>query len=183
MIDMPDKLPSDATTVGISRIQNGLHVFADGCYDPNSGQGGWAFIAYRDGVEIASDFGGVPDAASNSMELFALLRAAMWVSSNAAGEPAVIWSDSNYSVDGCNRLRHIWKTNGWKKVDPSPKTRKRTIADPELWQEIDLQLSQNQSLSIAWCKGHSGNVGNERADELAEIGRLSDGHSRKNARG
>jgi ribonuclease HI len=177
MIDIPTRLPSGATTAGISEARHGLHVFADGCYDPNSGQGGWAFIAYRGGVEIASDFGGVRDTANNSMELIAILRAIMWISSNAIGEPAVIWSDSIYAVNGCNSWRHIWKTNGWKKVDPNPNARKRTIADPKLWQETDLQLSQNQLLAIAWCKGHSGIDGNELADELANIGRLSGGHS------
>jgi ribonuclease HI len=160
-------------TAEASGTRQGLHVFADGCYDPKSGRGGWAYIAYRDSLEIVSDFGGVRDTANNSMELIALLRAAMWINSNAMGEPAVMWSDSVYAVNGCNSWRHVWKTNGWKKIDPNPNARKRTIADPELWQEIDLQLSRNQSLTIAWCKGHSGIGGNELADELAEIGRLS----------
>ncbi len=81
---------------------NGLHVFADGCYEPNSGGGGWAFVAYRDAVEIASGFGGVQNSANNSTELIALLNAAIWINSNAKGEPAVIWSDSIYAIKGCN---------------------------------------------------------------------------------
>jgi ribonuclease HI len=173
MTDIPDKLSSPAHAAGIPGTQCGLHVFADGCCEPGSGEGGWAFVAYRDAVEIASDFGGVRDSANNSMELMALLKAAIWIDSNAIGEPAVIWSDSVYAVKGCNNWRHIWKNNGWRKKGPNANVRSRTIANPELWKAIDLQLSHSHLVTIAWCKGHSGIDGNERADELADHGRLS----------
>jgi ribonuclease HI len=173
MTDISDKPRSRANTAGIPGTQCGLHVFADGCYEPDSGQGGWAFVAYRDGVEIASDFGGVRDSANNSMELIALLKAAIWINSDAIDEPAVIWSDSVYAVKGCNSWRHIWKNNGWRKKGPNANVRSRTIANSELWKAIDLQLSHGHLVTIAWCKGHSGINGNERADELADHGRLS----------
>lgn len=173
MTDIPAKLRAHANTAGILGTPRGLHVFADGCYDPSSGQGGWAFVAYRDVAEIAADFGGVQNSANNSTELIAVLKAAIWINSNAKGEPAVIWSDSLYAVKGCNSWRHIWKNNGWKKIIPNANARSRTIANPALWKAIDLQLSPNPLVTIAWCKGHSGIEGNERADELAENGRHS----------
>lgn len=151
----------------------GLHVFADGCYEPRSRQGGWAFVAYRDAVEIAAGCGGETESGNNAMEAMALLAAALWVNGHALGEAAVIWSDSVHAVRGCNSLRPIWKHNGWKKLDANPRARRRTIADAKLWQAIDRQLSQNPLLAVAWCKGHSGIDGNERADRLAEQGRLS----------
>ncbi len=150
-----------------------LHVFADGCYEPVSGEGGWAFVVYRDDAEVASGSGGVKDTANNTTELIALLEAVTWINGNAAGETAVVWSDSAYAVTGCNQWRHIWKNNGWKKISANAKVRSRTIANPDLWKAIDGQLSRNRLLTIAWCKGHSGLAGNERADELAERGRLS----------
>ncbi len=150
-----------------------LHVFADGCYEPDSGEGGWAFVVYRDDAEVASGFGGVEDTANNTTELIALLKAVEWIDSNAASETAVVWSDSVYVVRGCNQWRHIWKNNGWKKISANAKVRSRTIANPDLWKAIDAHLSRNRLLTIAWCKGHSGLAGNERADELAERGRLS----------
>jgi ribonuclease HI len=173
MTDKTSTLHSLADAAGLPETRHGLHVFADGCYEPVSGQGGCAFVAYRDVVEIASDFGGVQDTANNSMELMAVLNAAMWIGSNAMGQPAVIWSDSIYAVKGCNSWRHIWKNNGWRKRGPNAKVRSRTIANPELWKAIDLQLSHNHLLTVAWCKGHSGILGNERADQLADNGRLS----------
>jgi len=173
MSDISNELRSPAATVGIPEAQHGLHLFVDGCYEPGSGHGGWAFVAYRDAAEIASGFGGVEDSANNSMELTAVLRAAIWINSGASGEPATIWSDSVYAVKGCNSRRHIWKNNGWKKSNPNGTARSRTIANAELWKAVDLQLSQNGLVTIAWCKGHSGIAGNERADALADKGRLS----------
>ena len=173
MTSIPDEIPSFAPTSGVTEAQHGLHLFADGCYEPGSGHGGWSFVAYRDAVEIASDFGGVDDSSNNAMELTAVLRAAMWINSQTAGEPAIIWSDSVYAVKGCNSRRHIWKNNGWKKSSPNGHGRRRTIDNADLWKAVDRQLSQNALVTIAWCKGHLGIAGNERADALADRGRLS----------
>ncbi|NEJ74137.1 ribonuclease HI [Rhizobium phaseoli] len=173
MTGFPNEIRSSAPASGVPESQQGLHVFADGCYEPGSGRGGWSFVAYRDAVEIASDFGGVDDSSNNAMELTAVLKAVIWINSVAIGEPAIIWSDSVYAVKGCNSRRHIWKNNGWKKISPSGHGRRRTIDNADLWKAVDLQLSRNALVTIAWCKGHSGIIGNERADALADRGRLS----------
>lgn len=173
MTSISNELHFPATTAGIPEAQHGLHLFVDGCYEPGSGHGGWAFVAYRDAVEIASGFGGVEDSANNSTELIAVLKAVMWINSEAMGQAAAIWSDSIYAVTGCNIRRHIWKNNGWKKNSPNGNGRNRIIANAELWKAVDLQLCRNAMVTIAWCKGHSGIAGNERADALADKGRLS----------
>lgn len=153
----------------------GVHVYADGCYEPRTKTGGWAFIAFRDHVEIASDFGHVDRSANNAMELTALLQAALWINHSAIGEPSILWSDSVYAVNGCNQWRPIWKNWGWRKRGSNPNARSRPVADRELWIAIDAALSANSILRVAWCKGHSGIPGNERADLLAEHGRRSHG--------
>ncbi|MBM3095429.1 ribonuclease HI [Ensifer sp. T173] len=167
------KLCAPDHTAEILPISEGLHVFTDGSYEPTSAKGGWAFVVYRNGAEIASEFGGARPSADNTMELTALFKAALWVNGNASGERAIVWSDSVYAVNGCNSWRQIWKNNGWKKIVPNAKARSRTIANAELWMAIDLQLSRNPQLAVAWCKGHSGLVGNERADTLAGLARQS----------
>jgi ribonuclease HI len=173
MTDISDRLPSPNPAADTAESTAGLQLFADGCYEPDSGQGGWAFVAYRDGVEIASGCGGVADTANNAMEALALLEAVSWINANALDEAATVWTDSVHAVKGCNDWRHIWKTNGWKRIVANKKARNRGIADHALWQALDRQLSDNGHVTISWCKGHAGIDGNERADRLADSGRLS----------
>lgn len=154
-------------------VAGGIEVYADGCYEPNSDTGGWAFIAYRDGEEVASGHGGVARSSNNAMELAALLEAARWLNANASSEPSTLWTDSAYAVNGCLQWRHIWKNRNWRKKGADPKGRSRPVPEVELWKAIDAELSRNTLISVAWCKGHAGLAGNERADLLAEEGRKS----------
>jgi ribonuclease HI len=155
---------------------HGLTVFCDGGCVPNPGLGGWAFVVYREGQEIAHDFGGINIATNNVAELTALLRAVQWISENAQGEPATIISDSKYVVDGCNIWRHSWKAKGWKRKGADAKPANQTVANLGLWQAIDVTLTANPLIEVCWCKGHAGVVGNVRADELASMGRASLGN-------
>ncbi|MCM2472734.1 ribonuclease HI [Rhizobium sp. CG5] len=150
-----------------------LNVFTDGTFDPASGHGGWSFVACRGDLEITFDHGGVPQTSNNAMELMALLKAARWLHQSAGAEPAVLWTDSLYVVEGCNRLRPIWRNNGWTVISANAHRRRRSIPDRDLWQAVDVELGRNPLITVAWCKGHSGLVGNERADALAETARLS----------
>lgn len=173
MTGISDEIRSIQTTSRTPATRQGLHLFVDGCFEPRSGDGGWAFVAYRDGVEIGTGFGGAENCANNAMELTAVLEAAIWISRTAPGAAAVIWSDSVYAVEGCNSWRPIWRNNGWKKRNPNGRARNRTIPDAKLWKALDIELSRNSLIAIAWCKGHSGIEGNERADELSDHGRRS----------
>ena len=46
-----------------------------------------------------------------------------------------------------------------------------------------VRVTRAANISVRWIKGHAGHVGNERADELAEIGRTSFAHVRAHAHG
>lgn len=179
MNEAPHNSPLPASNASQPLADQRLHIFVDGCFEPVSQQGGWAFVAYRDTVEITSDFGGVPDSSNNAMEATALLKAIIWINGNAPEETSVIWSDSVYAVTGCNNWLPIWRDNGWKKIDPNPNARRRTISNAEIWKAIDLQLCWNHLIDIVWCKGHSGIPGNERADELADQGRKAISNSKR----
>ena len=66
-------------------------------------------------------------------------------------------------MDGINSWIHNWKKNDWKTANKKP------VKNKELWVELD-QLVQKHNISWNWVKGHSGDPGNERADELANLG-------------
>ena len=53
-----------------------------------------------------------------------------------------------------------WKARGWKTADKKP------VKNQDLWQALDA-LAGMHELEWHWVKGHSGNVGNERVDALA----------------
>ena len=58
---------------------------------------------------------------------------------------------------------HKWKKNNWKTAAKKP------VANRDLWIEIS-DLNEKMTVEWNWVKGHAGDPGNERADELANIG-------------
>src|SRR3546814_16008021 len=56
-----------------------------------------------------------------------------------------------------------WKRRGWRTADKKP------VKNADLWQELDALVAQHD-LSWQWVRGHAGDPGNERADELANLG-------------
>lgn len=141
-------------------------IFTDGACEPNPGVGGWGFVVYFCGDEIHTDFGGSAQSTNNIMELTAMLRAIEWASANTSG--AKIYTDSTYVEQGCNQWRFGWRKNDWRK---SAKGGAHPVKNAEIWRDLDLAL-RGAGVIIAWCKGHAGTTGNERADQLASIGRL-----------
>jgi ribonuclease HI len=56
-----------------------------------------------------------------------------------------------------------WKKRGWKTAAKQP------VKNKDLWQLLD-EAIQRHEITWHWVKGHSGNEGNELADELANLG-------------
>jgi ribonuclease HI len=151
----------------------GQHIFCDGACEPNPGAGGWGVVAYNDGNELDAIHGGNPVTTNNQMELTGLLEAIEWAKAKLFGE-VTIWCDSQYCVKGVNEWLAGWKRNGWNRKKPnSPNRAEGEIKNLDLWKAIDEALTKvpRQNFAIRWVKGHAGVAGNERADELAEIGR------------
>ena len=74
-----------------------------------------------------------------------------------------IYTDSNYVKEGITSWIHGWKARGWKTADKKP------VKNVELWQRLD-ELNAQHKVTWRWVKGHSGDPGNERADQLANRG-------------
>ena len=66
-------------------------------------------------------------------------------------------------MDGITSWIDNWKKNNWKTAAKKP------VANRDLWIEIS-DLNEKMTVEWNWVKGHAGDPGNERADELANIG-------------
>jgi len=141
-----------------------LTLYTDGSCWPNpSANGGWSFVVYDQGEEIASQSGGAGEMTSNNrMEMTAVLRALEWLGDRSA----TVYSDSQYVVNGINSWVKGWERKDWMRMD---RGRLVPVLNSDLWRALALaRLPQHH---ITWCRGHSGITGNERADALAEAAR------------
>lgn len=146
----------------------------DGAFDPQTGLGGWGLAAYSGDQLIHTSREGAAGSSNNSIEIIAVVNALRWIEADATRHVAVINTDSRHVVEGCHRWRPIWRSNGWKRVNRNPHARRRPIPDAGLWCQLDALLQQHDLVTIDWCRGHSGSVGNELAHQLAsEALRLS----------
>ena len=53
--------------------------------------------------------------------------------------------------------------NGWKTAAKKP------VANADLWQQLDA-LAAQFNIQWQWVQGHNGNINNEIADQLANLG-------------
>ena len=142
---------------------NVLKIYVDGSYKPsvNPGVAGWAFAAYNeDGVLLHSSYGLVKNPVSRQIdgELQATLEALRWVQSTRethlpTGGKVVVFHD----YEGIGR----WARNEWKTNTDLTKRYKESV------NALMLDLCPEIEITFSWIKGHSNNVGNDWADELA----------------
>lgn len=134
-------------------------IYADGACKGNPGPGGWgAWISM--GEHSKELCGGEPVTTNNRMELTAVIRAleALKRACNVK-----VYTDSVYVQKGMTEWIDNWKKRGWRTADKKP------VKNDDLWQALDV-LAQQHKIEWLWVKGHAGDVGNERADALANQG-------------
>lgn len=144
-----------------------LALYMDGSYDVTDAEGGWAFVVIRNNETVATSSGRFDGKTNNTLELYAAIMAVEWAIHQEEPSEITLWSDSAYVVEGCNNWRPIWRNNGWKRYDPNPRKRNRSIPDADLWKRMDRILLDRPDIAVTWCKGHQGKIGNELADRLA----------------
>ena len=143
-------------------------IYTDGACSGNPGPGGWGTrIEFSDGQ--VQELGGRDTATTNNrMEMQAAIAALEFLTQNeaAADSKAVtLHTDSEYVKNGITKWIKGWKKKGWKTSAGKP------VLNKDLWQQLD-RLSQTLSAkerSVEWkyVRGHAGNPGNERCDEIA----------------
>ena len=134
-------------------------IYTDGACRGNPGPGGWGLILNFKGIEKEL-FGAEKHTTNNRMELMAVIKAL-----EALKKPCDIklFSDSSYVLKGITDWMPNWKQRGWKTAAKAP------VKNEDLWRRLDA-LIYHHKIEWCWVKGHSGNAGNERADQLANKG-------------
>jgi ribonuclease HI len=105
-------------------------------------------------------FGGDPETTNNRMELTAVIEALASLKRRCRVR---LHTDSQYVQIGISSWIHDWKKRGWRTADKKP------VKNVDLWQKLD-ELVGKHDIEWIWVRGHDGNPGNERADELANRG-------------
>ena len=137
-----------------------IKVYTDGACKGNPGPGGWG-VYIQSNEDEKELYGGNPETTNNQMEMQAALEALKHLKDE--DEVIELYTDSNYLRQGITEWIHNWKKNNWKTAAKKP------VANRDLWIEIS-DLNEKMTVEWNWVKGHAGDPGNERADELANMG-------------
>ena len=128
----------------------------DGSASPNPGPGGFAVI--KDGKPhiLGSEDGDTTNIRMEGKAIIAALK-------DAAGEPAEIYTDSEFWINVITKWAPGWEAKGWKKKGGE-------IKNLDIVQEV-YPLCQQSQATLVWVRGHVGNELNELADEWANKAR------------
>lgn len=140
--------------------ENTTVAYTDGACKGNPGAGGWgAHLIFSDG-STQDLYGGDKETTNNRMELMGAIKA---LEHSPRDSKLEIWTDSSYVKNGITEWIANWKKRGWKTASKKP------VANQDLWQQLD-ESRQDRDVDWHWVKGHAGHAGNEKADELANLG-------------
>ena len=137
-------------------MKSNVIIYTDGACKGNPGIGGWgAVLEYKDkSIKI---YGYEEETTNNKMELTAAIKALSILKTKSN---VIIYTDSKYLMNGISTWIDSWKKNHWRTSN------KKEVKNIDLWKMID-KLNGSHVIEWKWVKGHSGNSGNEMADELA----------------
>ena len=138
-----------------------VEIYTDGACTGNPGPGGYGvLLIYSDRRKELS--AGFRLTTNNRMEILACIAGLQ-----ALKEPCAVtlYSDSKYVVDSVTKEWAVkWRKQGWKRKDKDGTWKDALNAD--LWAQL-LELCDRHQVQFQWVRGHDGNEGNERCDQLA----------------
>jgi ribonuclease HI len=128
-----------------------------GCRQNPGGLGAWAFVLIdRESKQALERADASAQTTSNRMEIQAVLEA--FSALRRARARVLVLSDSKYVINCCSKWMPAWKRLGWQRKDGP-------LKNVDLLQRLDESLAQH-AIDWRWVPGHSGETGNERADQL-----------------
>jgi ribonuclease HI len=136
-----------------------IEIYTDGACRGNPGPGGWGALLIA-GKHRKTMHGGEPETTNNRMELTAAIEALNALKNDSH---VILHTDSRYVMDGITEWMPNWKKRGWKTAARKP------VKNQDLWQLLDAALERHD-VEWRWVRGHDGDPGNEKADELANLG-------------
>ena len=131
-------------------------IYTDGACSGNPGPGGWGAVL-KFGEHAKELSGGEQETTNNRMELAAAIQALEILRRRCAID---LFTDSTYVKNGITVWLPRWKKNNWTRG------KNQAVRNVDLWKRLD-QLNAKHDINWKWVASHSGNEGNERADELA----------------
>ncbi len=136
-----------------------VDIYTDGACSGNPGPGGWGAVLSYKGKE-REIHGAEANTTNNRMELTAAIKGL-----EALNRPVKVrlHTDSVYLKDGITLWIENWKAKGWKTAKRKP------VKNEDLWRRLEAAAAGHE-VEWRWVKGHAGDPGNERADELARQG-------------
>lgn len=134
-------------------------IYTDGACKGNPGPGGWGALLIA-GEHVKEMYGGEPNTTNNRMELRAVIEALSVLKRPCE---VVLHTDSQYVQKGISEWIYGWKARGWKTASREP------VKNADLWQALDAAQARHK-VEWRWVRGHAGHDGNERADQLANLG-------------
>jgi ribonuclease HI len=134
-------------------------VYTDGACTGNPGPGGWGTVVYFTDGSVHEIGGATAQTTNNRMELFAAIEALILLQRSGQTQPITLYTDSEYVKNGITKWIKGWKKKGWKT------SQGKAVLNQDLWEKLD---AVNSPL-VTWqyVRGHSGNQGNERCDQIA----------------
>ncbi len=134
-------------------------IYTDGACSGNPGPGGWGAYMICDS-KTKRIFGSEKNTTNNRMEIKAAIEALKTLKWKCDVE---LHTDSVYLKNGITTWIEKWIQNNWY-------SNKKLVKNIDLWQDL-LEITKEHNISWYWVKGHSDNVGNNIADELANLGK------------
>lgn len=142
---------------GAMAPQPRVTIYSDGACLGNPGPGGYGTVLlFGDRrKELAAGF---VRTTNNRMELLGAI-----VGLEALTRPCQVqlWSDSQYVIHALTKgWLSSWQKRGWRTSNKQP------VKNRDLWERLLLAIGEH-TIDWQWVRGHTGNVENERCDQLA----------------
>lgn len=135
-----------------------ITVYTDGSSRGNPGPGGWAAIIMDENRAV--ELGGREDHTTNNrMELMGAIKALEYAGT-LEPDKIELYTDSEYVMKGITEWIHGWQKRGWRTAA------KKAVLNQDLWMQL-VVVSDEKDIDWKYVAGHSGEVYNDRCDEIA----------------